>query len=370
MVFGSNSPKTSRPPFPSASTTSTSTLPIRKPCRPGTRPTSARCPVTRPKWDAGDIPGANLTYTQADTVAPTQGRALDHIGFEVKILEAFCKKLTDAGIKLDTPVSPDAATQALPGLSDRPLGHPHRINGRASSTTAYKLKTCPVPCSCPINLWRSSTRVTARPIRSTAIPSPNCCCCNRGYARGICAHAAHCGSRRRPLSDQIRPRRHHRSRLVTGTQSPPCSGRRHLHHRQATPPQRPRTTGLRPRVPTICAAPKNMNMTGKFVRESISDYSELALPNDANSLGNLLGGKIMHLVDLAGRHRRHAPLPATPSSPRPSIRCSSFILSRSANSCASGQREPRFPDLNGSRREGLGGRSADRHGSACLVRLS
>ena len=43
-----------------------------------------------------------------------------------------------------------------------------------------------------------------------------------------------------------------------------------------------------------------MNSEGKFVRESISEYSELALPNDANSLGNLLGGKIMHLVDLAG----------------------------------------------------------------------
>lgn len=41
-------------------------------------------------------------------------------------------------------------------------------------------------------------------------------------------------------------------------------------------------------------------MTGKFVRESASNYAELALPNDANSHGNLLGGKIMHLVDLAG----------------------------------------------------------------------
>ena len=41
-------------------------------------------------------------------------------------------------------------------------------------------------------------------------------------------------------------------------------------------------------------------MQGRFVRESASEYSELALPNDANGLGNLLGGKIMHLVDLAG----------------------------------------------------------------------
>ena len=41
-------------------------------------------------------------------------------------------------------------------------------------------------------------------------------------------------------------------------------------------------------------------MEGKPVRESMSEYSELALPNDANGIGNLLGGKIMHLVDLAG----------------------------------------------------------------------
>jgi acyl-CoA hydrolase len=39
---------------------------------------------------------------------------------------------------------------------------------------------------------------------------------------------------------------------------------------------------------------------GRFVRESESDYSEFALPNDANTFGNLLGGRIMHLVDLAG----------------------------------------------------------------------
>jgi acyl-CoA hydrolase len=50
-------------------------------------------------------------------------------------------------------------------------------------------------------------------------------------------------------------------------------------------------------------------MTPKPVRESISEYSELALPNDANGLGNVLGGKVMHLVDLAGalaalRHAR------------------------------------------------------------------
>lgn len=52
-------------------------------------------------------------------------------------------------------------------------------------------------------------------------------------------------------------------------------------------------------------------LTPRPVRDSVSEYSELALPNDANALGFLLGGKVMHLVDLAGalaamRHaRRH-----------------------------------------------------------------
>jgi acyl-CoA hydrolase len=53
-----------------------------------------------------------------------------------------------------------------------------------------------------------------------------------------------------------------------------------------------------------------MNMlTGKPVQDSVSEYSELALPIDANGLGNVLGGKVMHLVDLAAamaaiRHAR------------------------------------------------------------------
>lgn len=35
--------------------------------------------------------------------APTKGRAIDHIGFEVKNLEAFVKKLQAAGITMETP---------------------------------------------------------------------------------------------------------------------------------------------------------------------------------------------------------------------------------------------------------------------------
>ena len=53
-------------------------------------------------------------------------------------------------------------------------------------------------------------------------------------------------------------------------------------------------------------------MEGKAVRESASEYLELALPNDANGLGNVLGGKVMHLVDLAaamaGLRHAHQPI--------------------------------------------------------------
>ncbi len=47
----------------------------------------------------------------------------------------------------------------------------------------------------------------------------------------------------------------------------------------------------------------------RTVRDSQSAYSEVCLPNDANLLGNMLGGHVMHLVDLCGaiaamRHAR------------------------------------------------------------------
>ncbi len=46
------------------------------------------------------------------------------------------------------------------------------------------------------------------------------------------------------------------------------------------------------------------------VRESQSEMNEIVLPNDANPLASLLGGRLMHWIDLAGalaahRHCRH-----------------------------------------------------------------
>jgi len=40
--------------------------------------------------------------------------------------------------------------------------------------------------------------------------------------------------------------------------------------------------------------------TCKSVQDSIVEMTELVLPNDANILGNLLGGRLMHWIDIAG----------------------------------------------------------------------
>ncbi len=61
-------------------------------------------PRTGGAFPAANLPGVALNFSpSADPVVGTQGRALDHIGFEVKNLEAFCKKLEADGIKLAVP---------------------------------------------------------------------------------------------------------------------------------------------------------------------------------------------------------------------------------------------------------------------------
>jgi catechol 2,3-dioxygenase-like lactoylglutathione lyase family enzyme len=55
-------------------------------------------------YEAADLPGVNMNFAAAHgPLKPTKGRALDHIGFEIKNLEAFCKNLEARGIKLDSP---------------------------------------------------------------------------------------------------------------------------------------------------------------------------------------------------------------------------------------------------------------------------
>ena len=61
-------------------------------------------PGRRGQFEADDIPGQNLTFAKSDTpTVATKGRVLDHIGFEIKDLEGFCKRAEANGIKFDLP---------------------------------------------------------------------------------------------------------------------------------------------------------------------------------------------------------------------------------------------------------------------------
>jgi catechol 2,3-dioxygenase-like lactoylglutathione lyase family enzyme len=51
---------------------------------------------------AADVPGANLTFSKTVTAAaPTKGRVLDHIGFDVTDIEVAAERFAANGIKLD-----------------------------------------------------------------------------------------------------------------------------------------------------------------------------------------------------------------------------------------------------------------------------
>ena len=47
------------------------------------------------------------------------------------------------------------------------------------------------------------------------------------------------------------------------------------------------------------------DLTPRPVKDSQSEMAEVVLPNDANPLGNLLGGRLMHLIDIAGAMAAH-----------------------------------------------------------------
>jgi len=69
--------------------------------------------ATRNDAPVVNLPGVQIRFAQADAKqAPTKGRVLDHIGFDVKDHAAFVKKLEADGIKLDEPVrkSPTGST--------------------------------------------------------------------------------------------------------------------------------------------------------------------------------------------------------------------------------------------------------------------
>jgi extradiol dioxygenase family protein len=72
-----------------------------------------------------------LRFNKADMAqAPTKGRVLDHIGFDVKDLPAFIKKLEANGVKLDRPYTKNEQTGAALAFITDPWGTYIELNER------------------------------------------------------------------------------------------------------------------------------------------------------------------------------------------------------------------------------------------------
>src|SRR5262245_41701201 len=79
---------------------------------------------------AGDVPGTQRRFNKApQALAPTKGRVLDHIGFDVVDLKAFIKKVEANGIKLDRPYTEQGPGAALAFITD-PWGTYIELNQR------------------------------------------------------------------------------------------------------------------------------------------------------------------------------------------------------------------------------------------------
>jgi catechol 2,3-dioxygenase-like lactoylglutathione lyase family enzyme len=89
---------------------------------PGRRPCIA-C-IARPSMiEADDLPGVNLSFSPANMpTLPIKGRAIDHIGFEVKNLDAFVGSLAAKGISIEAPVRQVAGTNVKIAFLTDPWG--------------------------------------------------------------------------------------------------------------------------------------------------------------------------------------------------------------------------------------------------------
>jgi catechol 2,3-dioxygenase-like lactoylglutathione lyase family enzyme len=55
-------------------------------------------------FETAELPGVTLSFLSVtEALAGTQGRSLDHIGFEIDGLEAFCQRLAASGVQFDRP---------------------------------------------------------------------------------------------------------------------------------------------------------------------------------------------------------------------------------------------------------------------------
>ncbi len=67
----------------------------------------------RNNFETANVPGAEIAFAKNDAQSPTKGRSIDHIGFEVKNIDQFVRKLADAGIQTEAPIRNSANASKL-----------------------------------------------------------------------------------------------------------------------------------------------------------------------------------------------------------------------------------------------------------------
>jgi catechol 2,3-dioxygenase-like lactoylglutathione lyase family enzyme len=93
---------------------------------------------------AADLPGVNLSFSKSmndATQVTTKGRVLDHIGFDVKNLQAFLKRYEAAGGKIDRPYTKNEQSGTALAFITDPWGTYIELNERPdtpSATTAAR----------------------------------------------------------------------------------------------------------------------------------------------------------------------------------------------------------------------------------------
>jgi catechol 2,3-dioxygenase-like lactoylglutathione lyase family enzyme len=70
-------------------------------------------PGKRGTFETDNLPGVEMAFTKSEAQVGTRGRSLDHIGFDVKSIDAFSKRLESQGLKFD------AAIREVPNTKTR-----------------------------------------------------------------------------------------------------------------------------------------------------------------------------------------------------------------------------------------------------------
>lgn len=86
---------------------------------------------TRNNAPVVELPGVQLRFAKVDKAqSPTAGHTLDHIGFDVKNLDAFLKRLQADGVKVERPINRDPQTGAALAFVSDPWGTMIELNDR------------------------------------------------------------------------------------------------------------------------------------------------------------------------------------------------------------------------------------------------